>query len=122
MEDMGMPIYVEVDATQVNSGISLLSSGTTGVEGGLYWINWTSDGGFTNQGWYYDECYLKTGWPLVAEGKGHTADQQGFLDYMRTGPSHLDDVLGGWDHESKWTFLQNHLTVFGSCTEARNQE
>lgn len=48
MEDMSSgAIYVEVTASQVNSGINLLSSGAEsgGGETGTYWLYWTSAGG-----------------------------------------------------------------------------
>lgn len=113
-------VYVEVSADMVNPGISLLSSGTTGEEGGSYWINWNSTGGFINQGWEYEDSYLSTGWPLVADKHNQTADYSGFLAYMATEPTNLDDVLGGWDHTSKWAFLQGHIDIFISCTTPGN--
>lgn len=111
-------VYVEVSADMANPGISLLSSGTTGEEDGRYWINWNSASGFTSLGWHYDDSYLKTGWEMIASSLGYEPTEAGFLEYMQNEPENLDNVLGGWDNASKWTFLQSHVEIFTNCTTA----
>lgn len=123
MEDMSSgAIYVEVTASQVNSGINLLSSGveTGGEETGTYWLYWTSAEGFTSQGWHWDDPnnYLQTGWGIVADSYGFAPTQDGFLSYMETGPENLDDVLGGWPLSDKAKFaMQFGFVVDGGCVE-----
>lgn len=117
-------IYVEVSASAANSGINLLSSGidTGGETEGTYWLYWTSEGGFTNRGWHYDEAnnYLSTGWPNVAQKHGQEPTKAGFLKYMETGPDNLDDILGAWPPEQKADFAMefgNGFVTNGGCVE-----
>ena len=121
MEDMSSgAIYVEVTASQVNSGINLLSSGAEsgGGETGTYWLYWTSAGGVTDKGWDWEDPnnYLQTGWSIAAGNHGYEPTKDGFLEYMETGPENLDDVLGGWPLSDKATFaMQFGFVVDGGC-------
>ena len=108
-------IYVEVTGNVANNGIMLMeASGTTPSQGG-YWLHWETNG-FTAKSWLDLSSYIdQTGWPSVAESHGYAADWEGFLLYMETNPSNLDDVLGNWSN--KGDFVSAHLEDLGLRTD-----
>ncbi len=112
-------VYVEVDASVVNNGISTLSiSGEQGEEGGgefiVVWLLWsydeaTGNGGFSGVSWYFGETPLKK----------FFENEQAFKQYLiENKPNDLNAYLGNWDKQDKIDFIKNHpqLGVVGTGT------
>ena len=111
-------IYVEVDASAINGGISTMAmvSGNpepvAGQESFGVWLRWrydseTGEGGFTGGGWYFDDIYN-------AINKEFGTEQE-FKDYLvQNTPSNLDDVLGTWDPVDKGRFFTNNQSALGA--------
>lgn len=102
-------VYVEVDASVVNNGISTLSiSGEQGEQGGeefiVVWLLWsydeeTGEGGFSGVDWYFDDTPLKSSF----------GNEQEFKEYLRREkPTDLNQYLGSWDKQAKIDFIKNH--------------
>ena len=103
-------VYVSPSAVAVN-GINTLNASdpTSGSTQGGYYIHWDSAGGITGHGWSSLEGYIsQTGWPDVAASQGLNADFNGFLAYVATNPSNLDNVFGNWT--TKGQYVINHPT------------
>lgn len=115
-------VYVEVDASVVNNGISTLSiSGEQGEQGGeefiVVWLLWsydeeTGNGGFSGVSWYFNDTPLKS----------FFTNEQEFKEYLKTDrPTDLNKYLGSWDKQDKIDFIKKHpeLGVVGG-TDAPN--
>lgn len=104
MENMGQ-IYVEVDANAANGIMTLAESG--GGTPGTYWISWTADGGFTGIGWEVawnsQNVPLQSAW-TAGPADGYNNTYQGFIDYVGSGVSELNQWLdgAGWTSEQKF--------------------
>ncbi len=118
-------IYVPVIAKNTRNGVDGFdpSDPTSGGEtGGAFTIRWTSDGGYTGNGWMWEASnnYLPIGWSASSHViSGEYADTEtGFIAYMTTPPipQNLNDILGGWDPLVKYQFVidwQDKLGVYG---------
>ena len=107
-------VYAQVDASVVNSGIAPMAtvSGNQEPESGqelvVVWIRWwyddtTGDGGYTGQGWFFDDEYNS----IIDDYKS----EEEFKAYLvASKPDTLDTVLGDWDAASKAQFITNHMT------------
>ena len=117
MENMGQPIYVEVSAEMVNSGIMTMAA-SGGEEGATYWINWNQNG-FISQGWFWGDqnVPLSVNWGNYPYS-GYGTTQEEFMRYIEeVNPDNLNAWLGSsWTNEMKWNFIQQNLAVFTGCT------
>lgn len=108
-------IYVEVDASAINGGISTMayvSGNPEPVDGQSYvvvWIRWkyeesTGEGGYTGTGWYFDDPnnnLMNNPWNTEKEFKAWLVENQ---------VTDLNDKLGmSWDADKKATFLNNRM-------------
>ena len=114
-------VYVEVDASVVNGGIApmaMVSGNPTPVDGQSYvvvWIRWrydntTGGGGYTSQGWFFDDPYNNI--------KNHYETEEAFKNWLRTEtPVDLNSVLDDWSADNKAAFLNAHLSELeaGGC-------
>ena len=113
-------VYVEVTGEVANGGIMTMAE-SGGQTTGSYWLNWTSDGGFTGTGWEFawgsSNVPLSGAWTSSpAEGYANTLD--GFLAYVSSGIADLNPWLdgAGWTSEAKWAFMHENSTIFMSCS------
>ena len=110
-------IYVEVDASVINGGISTMAmvSGNpepiVGQQSFGVWLRWlyddtTGDGGFTGSGWYFKD------------------ENNALLDFfeseeefkamlVRDKPKDLNDYLGNWGSDRKSAFFNNNQDSLG---------
>lgn len=107
-------VYAQVDASVVNGGIAPMAmvSGNQEPESGqelvVVWIRWqydneTGDGGYTGQGWFFNDEYnsIIDDYPSEQEFKAYLVASK---------PNNLDEVLGDWDAVSKAQFITKHMT------------
>lgn len=106
-------IYVEVDASAINGGISTMayvSGNPEPIDGESYvvvWIRWkyddtTGDGGYTGIGWYHDDPDNNI--------KKHYPKEEDFISWLITArPTDLKSVLDDWNAENKAAFLNKHM-------------
>lgn len=107
--------YVTAEATAISPISTFDASGSQGgEETGLFWIHWTSEGGFTGtNNWYYEEVFSAF-WPEHAHEFGdYSADSTGFLAYVGTNPANLDTLFSYWDPISKSAFVGAHADDLG---------
>ena len=114
--------YVEVDANVVGGGImpmAIISSASGPEEGAtdlVVWIKWyydteTGDGGFTGNGWFWnDENNILP---------DKFASEQAFKDYLiEYQPENLDEYLAtgtAWPTDKKRAFFNKYLATMGGC-------
>lgn len=119
-------VYVEISASVVNEmmGISTLNgSGAGGSETVAGNINWSTNGGFTGLGWFFDQTPLQNWWNQVysggneyVTGTSYTNDASGFQSWMNTEtPPNLNAALENWSNEAKVDFLKANTDVFVNC-------
>ena len=114
-------IYVQVKAGEINNAMPLNGSSTGGNEGGSYWINWTSNGGVTGQGWESLRNYIEeTGWSNLVNttlsGQGYTTSFEDFVRYASQlgADDNLDAVFGSW--ETKTDYIREcPIEVYNNC-------
>ena len=110
-------MYVEVDASVVNGGIApmaLVSGNQQPVEGqetfGV-WLHWKYDdtngeGGFTGQGWFWDDSNNAL--------RDHFTKEEDFkAELVQYKPQNLDQYLGDWGSERKAAFFEDNQTQLG---------
>lgn len=114
-------VYAQVDASVVNGGIApmaLVSGNPEPVDGESYvvvWIRWryddsTGDGGYTGQGWFFDDPNNN-----IVKHYGTEAEFKSWL--MTDKPDDLGKVLGDWTAADKAAFLNKYHGVLqeGNC-------
>lgn len=126
-------VYVEVDASAVNSGISMLSAsgdipgGEEGSVGIMAWLNWSYDdtgsGGYTGNGWFWDDNNndLVLAWSTYSStttdndtGLPYADNEIGFKKWLvDTQPGNLDMLLKDWNLTRKENFINNNMQVLG---------
>lgn len=104
-------VYVEVAGEVANGGIMTMAESGGGTPGS-YWLSWTADGGFTGTGW--NAAWNSLNVPLQREwtsnpAPGYEATYQGFLNYVGTGVTDLNQWLdsAGWTNEQKYAFAHD---------------
>lgn len=110
-------MYVEVDASAINGGIAPMAivSGNpepvVGQESFGVWLRWqyndeTGDGGFTGQGWFWND-------PNNALCD-YFDDEKAFkAKLVEEKPHNLDQYLGNWGSERKAAFFNEHQHALG---------
>lgn len=126
-------VYVEVDASVVNSGISMLSTsgdipgGEEGAVGIMAWLNWryddTGTGGYTGKGWFWTDGNndLVLAWKNysstttdVSTGLSYASDEVGFKKWLvDTQPTDLNNLLGNWNLQRKEDFINFNMGILG---------
>lgn len=118
-------VYVELDASVVNSGINLMSAsgeipgGDDGTVGLLAWLTWsydsTGEGGYTGKGWFWDDSnnYLPTAWGTY-HPTNYEDTEEGFKRWLvDTQPQNLNDLLGNWNLIQKGQFVNFNMSKLG---------
>ena len=112
-------IYTEVDASVLNTGISpmaTVSSAPRPPEGTGYvavWYRWryddtTGEGGFTGQGWYFNDPDNVLNTLFDSE--------EAFKEMLRTDkPKNLDQWLSQWTKDDQIAFLNKHIGTLGTA-------
>ena len=114
-------VYAEVEASVVNNGINpmaIVSGNPTPVDGQAYvvvWIRWrydtaTGDGGYTGQGWFWNDS--NNALPK------HWNSEEEFKTWLRTTrPTDLNTYLENWNATDKAAFLNKNMGVLedGGC-------
>lgn len=126
-------IYVEVDASAVNSGIATLGAsgdipgGDEGAVGIMAWLNWsyddTGNGGYTGHGWFWGDSNndLVSAWGTYCSsttdsdtGNPYANNEGGFKKWLaNTQPENLDELLGNWDLQRKENFINSNMATLG---------
>lgn len=110
-------VYVEVDASVIGGGIMPMAtiSGkpepVDGEETFVVWLRWryddtTGDGGFTGQGWFWEDVNNAL--------KDYFATEEEFKALLvKNKPGDLDDYLGNWDVTRKSAFFTANQSKLG---------
>lgn len=107
-------VYAQVDASVVNSGIAPMGivSGNQEPESGqqvtIVWIRWwyddtTGDGGYTGQGWFFNDSNN-----VIGSGSEYATEEEFKAWLVENQPESLDNLLGQWDAEKKLAFMTTH--------------
>lgn len=109
-------IYVPVDANTVNGIMTLNASGA--IPGG-YWLHWSIDGGFINEGWYwYDGSNYVPEWWEINHEKYVNTERTYYANTEEDFKKYLKDYnittlpLEGWT--DKGDFVGKYMTTLGS--------
>lgn len=110
-------VYVEVDASVVNGGIMPMAmiSGNpepiVGQESFGVWIRWrydteTGEGGFTGNGWFWDDTNN-------ALRDSFSSEEEFKAMLMEDKPDDLNIYLGNWGSERKSAFFNDNQRTLG---------
>lgn len=113
-------IYIEVDASVLNPGISpmaIVSGDPEPPEGAtpmLFWIRWYYDdtdgsGGFSGSGWYVGD-------PNNILTEYYDSNDEFIKDLLADGHGKpwLDNILQQWDGDKKFDFFVSHQDSLGA--------